>query len=605
MHRAVVLRRLLAGLCLACLLIAGCAGVGQPAATPAQAASAPATDQGVQPASHDAPVPLEAPKEVPITLDAVLRLAEQSNAKISGAREKLHESQLSAEQAQGLWMPNVYAGAAYYRHEGGIQDFQGNLVHSSFGSFQPGLQVRGELDLREATFRQLDAERKVWQQKAELSQVNSETLLEAAQTYVDLLTARRAEQLFRQLQEYERKILRRAEIIAKTESSADQLVAGLRSSLSAHDYQAAQVRQQGDAASAKLVYLLGLPPLTKLVPVDPVLVPVELLDTSPPVEVLVDRALTTGPGVQELTGLMNVIQTGLDMSYGRQNLLPTVEVTMWEGLIAAGPGGSTFTDNRFDACLQLKWNITALCRAEGQRQLARSRLEQTRWTLQDVRNRLASTVQEAQNTVGASREMIGHSTAQIQQASKQYELADKRVEEGVRGASPTEVVTAVRALELAHFNYVQATRDHNKAQARLLVLVGHAPAVEKPVGPQMNLAPPTPLKGPRKSPDSKNNNKKNDEPEELPPPKNDRTDRPQEPIRTIPLPPETGTGTKGQSAPKPWEAPATKAEPPEKKPEKKPEQAAKPAEKKPEQTAKPPEKKAPARPFIPPVYTDP
>src|SRR5262249_20602059 len=188
-----VLRRLLAGLCMACVPLAGCAGFARPPASPETVAptqpAAPDPAQPVRPASHETPATTAViPKEVPITLDAVLHFAEQSNAKIGAAREKLHESQLRAEQAQSAWMPDVYAGAGYYRHEGGIQDFNGRLVHSSFGSIMPGLQLKTEWDVRDVAFKQLDAERKTWQQKAELSQINSEVLLEAATTYVDLLT---------------------------------------------------------------------------------------------------------------------------------------------------------------------------------------------------------------------------------------------------------------------------------------------------------------------------------------------------------------------------------------------------------------------------------
>ena len=49
------------------------------------------------------------------------------------------------------------------------------------------------LDLKEAAYQRIDAERKVWQQKGDLSKVTSETLLDAAGTYIDLLTARSSE----------------------------------------------------------------------------------------------------------------------------------------------------------------------------------------------------------------------------------------------------------------------------------------------------------------------------------------------------------------------------------------------------------------------------
>lgn len=531
MDRAVLPRRLLACLGLAWLAFAGCA-VTRPSASPsavlvdaASSAEAPAVMQ----ASHDAPAPAVA-KEVPVTLDAVLRFAEQSNAKVGRAREKLAESQIEQEQAQHCWMPNVYAGAAYYRHEGGIQNENGTFTHSSTGALYPGLQIRSELDLRKTAFEQIDAERKVWQQKAELSQVNSEVLLEAAQAYVDLLTARRAEALARELEQYERKVLARAEILAKVDQAVDSLTFGLRSSVASREYQQAQLRQQGDAASAKLVYLLGLPPLTKLVPVDPVFVPVELVDVASP-EMLVDRVQLTGPGVRELVGLLDTIQGGLDASYGKRNLLPTVELCVWEGLFGAGPGGSLTFDNRLDVGLQLKWNLTALLRAEEQRKLVRSKLEQTRWTLKDVKDRLAAGVQEATTTIKDSREMLGHGVRQIQEASRAYQKADDQLEEGIKGVTPAAVVTAIRALELAHFNYVQATREHNKAQVRLLLLVGHGPAEEKKLAPQPRLDAPTPLRGPRPVPPSP----KAEEDERLPPPKEVRRPTADGGVRTMSL----------------------------------------------------------------------
>src|SRR5262249_2443787 len=144
---------------------------------PKQQASAP----GVQ---------IPANRTLPITLDTVLRLAEHGNAKIEQSRVKVDAS-MSAASASCSWLPTVYAGTAYYRHEGGIQNFDGTFIHSSTGALFPGLQINSEFDIREQTFKRVDAERKMWQDRAEGSQVTSETLLDAANTYFDLLTARR------------------------------------------------------------------------------------------------------------------------------------------------------------------------------------------------------------------------------------------------------------------------------------------------------------------------------------------------------------------------------------------------------------------------------
>src|SRR5262245_9940321 len=114
-----LLRRLLAGCCLAALPLAGCAGsipVASNVELPArsQQTSQEKSSSPVQPVSHEyvVPAPTGVPREMPITLDAVLRIAEGTNARIAVAREKLNESQINAEQTGKGWMPNVYAGGA-------------------------------------------------------------------------------------------------------------------------------------------------------------------------------------------------------------------------------------------------------------------------------------------------------------------------------------------------------------------------------------------------------------------------------------------------------------------------------------------------------------
>src|SRR5439155_11291106 len=115
------------------------------------------------------------------------------------------------------WLPDLYIGTAFYRHEGGIQDFFGELIHSSTGALFSGLELDGKFDLKDIAYRQVSAERKVWQQKGELSRITSETLLEAASTYVDLLTARTGEMIALHLQKEIEDLLDRTKRLAEKE----------------------------------------------------------------------------------------------------------------------------------------------------------------------------------------------------------------------------------------------------------------------------------------------------------------------------------------------------------------------------------------------------
>src|SRR5262249_38222520 len=178
--------------------VAPLAPLSSPPAVVRAAAQVPAELPPPQ-APNGAPVPLEpsgaAGRPLPINLDTVLRLAQDQNGQVAIAREQLREANAQQDVAARSWLPDLWVGTSYYRHEGGIQNEDGTLTHSSFGSVFGGMEIHGRFDLREAVFQKVDAERKVWQQKGELSRLTSENLLEASNTYVDLLAARAGEVL--------------------------------------------------------------------------------------------------------------------------------------------------------------------------------------------------------------------------------------------------------------------------------------------------------------------------------------------------------------------------------------------------------------------------
>ena len=212
------------------LLAVGCAarfsGLNGYASTPpalsvaASRATPPAANVGglrqasYQP-EHDGPPAMlpaaveAAPAPTPVNLDSVFRVAGERNAKIELEREKVNQTQLEAALAAKGWIPKVTAGVGYYRHEGGIQNPDGTLIRSSFGALYPGVDLHSDFDIKEATFQRIDAERKRWQQQGELSKVNDEQLLEAANTYIDLLTAQRGEAVSKELEKYQRDALKR------------------------------------------------------------------------------------------------------------------------------------------------------------------------------------------------------------------------------------------------------------------------------------------------------------------------------------------------------------------------------------------------------------
>jgi outer membrane protein TolC len=409
---------------------------------------------------------------LPIDLATVFRLAEEQNPQIAQARHRLHQSMLEGASGLAAWLPKITAGPAYYRHEGGIQNPDGTFVKSSFGALYPGVDLRSEINLSEQIYNRVNAERQQWQQKSDISKVTSDILLDAATTYLDLLTARRATAVAEDLESKVEVLLKRADDMRKVDQSATIIYEGVKAEVAGRQQMILKLKQQGDAAAAKLAYLLCLPCDQPLVPVEATLAPIDLVDASVPLDKLVAVALDNGPGVRELQGLLATIQAGAAKLEGPISLLPTIQANVWEGSFSAGQGGSLNTDNRFDVGLQARWDITGFLSAHQKHALSQSKMLEVALAQKELRGKLTFGVQEAQLAIQAGKQEITLGTDQIQRASKVYGLSDQRMKEHVLGANISEVLQAIRGLESAHQNYLTAINDHNKAQVRLMMLLG-------------------------------------------------------------------------------------------------------------------------------------
>jgi len=77
-------------------------------------------------------------KPLPINLATALRLAGGRPIEIAAAEASLRTAQAQYDQARLLWLPNVYAGASYYRHDGGAESHSGNLFNNRLDQFMAG-----------------------------------------------------------------------------------------------------------------------------------------------------------------------------------------------------------------------------------------------------------------------------------------------------------------------------------------------------------------------------------------------------------------------------------------------------------------------------------
>jgi len=425
------------------------------------------------PQHETAHMPISVPQHaLPITLDTVFRLAQDQNGKLAQAREKLEEAFAYQDLVSKKCLPDLYVGPAFYRHEGGIQDFNGNLIISSFGSLFAGMEMRGQLDLRELVYKKVQAEQKVWESMGEVSRLNAEKLLEASSTYMDMMAALSSVLVAGEVEKKLERLLKQARNWASVEAGAKVEEARIEAAIDGHRQAARQMRGNARAAAAKLAYLLSLDPTAELVPLDRQLVPFTLVDASIPLPALLDEAMSNGPGIREMEGMLSTIEEAQRKAKGPGRFIPVMQLNVAEGGFGAGPGGSSFWANRFDMALQARWNVTEWTTANEQRRLANSRSQQAQLGYQELRNRLAMGVQEGLSTSVSRREEFKLGESQIRYSEKLYELSRYRFEQNVKGATPSEVLSAIRTLAEAQYKYLDVIREHNQAQLRLFVMTG-------------------------------------------------------------------------------------------------------------------------------------
>jgi hypothetical protein len=217
---------------------------------------------------------------------------------------------------------------------------------------------------------------------------------------------------------------------------------------------------------------LGLDPCCELVIADKKLVPIHLVEARKPVQELVEQALTNGPGVRELEGLLHTVEAARNTNYGLTHWMPSIEMNVLEGGFGAGPGRQMDWANRFDLCVHMKWNLNEYATSKLKRRQADANIQQAHLSYHDLRAKLTLGVQEARDAITGGTEQIQLAERHIRFAEESYKLSDQRLKQNIKGRSSSEVLLALRTLGGARLEYLQALRDFDKAQIRLFVLVG-------------------------------------------------------------------------------------------------------------------------------------
>ena len=427
-----------------------------------------------------------------IDLATALQLADADNTQIAIAREKIRQAEARVAQAKTLLLPDLSAGVSYHRHDGPLQETNGNVIDVDRSSTYIGggagavgagdVQVAGialNVDLADAYYAPLAAKQRADVAKSISAAVRNQVQLEVAVAWFELQRARGGLQIAAEAQKNADALATATRSFAETGEGleSDQERAAVEALVRKRDIEVA--RENFELRAIRLAWLLRIDPATQMHPAGSVEARTEWVDLSPGLGSLTDRAMASRP---ELVGSdAEIAATLQELNRRRMSpLVPKIAIGASAGAFG-GDSDSTagYDGGRGDVSAAIYWQLNGLGfghKAEVDER--ESLLRQTQISRADVEVAIAAEVAGAYTSVRHRKARIGIGSDAIERALRSYELNRSRVFENQ--GLPIEVLQSIQSLVAARSSYLDAVVDYNIAQFQLYTAVGQSGLREVP-----------------------------------------------------------------------------------------------------------------------------
>jgi outer membrane protein TolC len=439
-----------------------------------------------------APAPAPSDKPLPINLPTALQLAGMRPIDISLASERIQVAAAQLGRAEVLWLPTIYVGGDYFRHDGQIQDVAGNILGTSKSTMMVGAGPSAVFALCDALFQPLAARQDLRAREAALQTARNDSLLAMAEAYFNVQQARG--ELAGALDAAKRAgdVTRRAEELTKSLVPPVE-AARARAELARRRQAVLTARERWRTASADLTRVLRLDAGTVVEPLEPPHLQVMLIEPDRPVDDLIPLALTSRP---ELAAQQALVQATLERLRAERlrPLIPSVLVrgasTSVTGTLAGGYFGGGINDHlsnfggRLDIDVQVLWELQNM--GFGNRARIDERRAENRLSVLELfrlQDQIAAEVAQAHAQLESAAARLTEAEAglrdAVESAKANYEGMTQTKKTGTGPEAlilpvirPQEAVASVQALALAYADYYGAVGDYNRAQFRLYRALG-------------------------------------------------------------------------------------------------------------------------------------
>ncbi len=447
-------------------------------------------DPGPAPVATPAHAPCDRP--LPINLPTALKLANVRPIDVAVASQRIELALGQLAQAQALWLPTLYLGTDYYRHDGQLQDVQGNVFGTSKSGMLLGVGPSAVFALSDALFAPLAARQEFRARQAALQTAQNDSLLAVAEAYFNVQQARGNLAAAEDVARRAAVLVRRAEVLSRQAELIPELEVVRTRALAARSLQEVQAaRERWRFSSADLTRILRLDPGAVLEPLEPPHLRVALVGSDQSVDDLIRVGLTNRP---ELAGQQAVVHATLER-LRLEKLRPLVPSILLRGFstpvtgtLSAGLFGGGINSNlshfsaRQDWDLQVLWELRNFGFAN--RALVQQRQAENRLAVLELfrtQDRVAADVQQAHAQVQSAASRLGLAELELRSALDSAERNFKALGQTKDAGNnvlillvrPQEVVAALQALSQAYTAYYGAVADFDRAQFRLYHALGH------------------------------------------------------------------------------------------------------------------------------------
>jgi len=419
-------------------------------------------------------------RSLPLDLPTALGMTQGQNPRVAFAQAQIAQSLAIHDAARALWLPSIRAGGNYNKHEGRIQQVEGDNIQVSrgaaFGGFganavgagSPGIPgVYAYFQTTDVIFQRRITGYALEAREFQATAVTNDQLLETALAYLALLEAAQRKAIAAETLGHGQQLAKLTAEFARTGAGnladADRAVAAL----ALLKNETARADEAALVASARVAQQLSSDPSVVVVPQEANIVPIDLVPIETlPMGDLVATGLSNRP---ELSASRSLVCEAVNRLRREENApwLPSILLGVSYGGFGAGTGGQiTNGGPRLDFDGVAWWELRNLGFGEhAARENARAQIQQARMQEVQTMDLVAREIVEAYSQVQARKRLIASAQEGITAAQQSYDRNVERIR-NVQGL-PIEVLQSIQALDTARREYLRAVVDYNTAQFRL------------------------------------------------------------------------------------------------------------------------------------------